>query len=144
MIKQYLKHEKIWRQTRDERTETPTPKNLPQYVAGQVDYTVYRKRRYATPGFGRLTARATSLLLLLLITVIMIQIRSKHCNPSLSLFIIMYSYFNFFFTSIQCRHLIPALNAWAVRAYYTTARPIDTQFHGHGCVDFLQIEHRFY
>ena len=45
---------------------------------------------------------------------------------------------------IQCRHLIPALNAWAVQAYYTTARPIDTQFHGHGCVDYLQIERRCY
>ena len=41
---------------------------------------------------------------------------------------------------IQCRHLIPALNAWAVRTYYTTARPIDTLFHDHGCVDYRQIE----
>ena len=45
---------------------------------------------------------------------------------------------------VQCRHLIPALNAWAARANYTTARPIDTQFPGHGCVDYLQIERRFY
>ena len=29
-------------------------------------------------------------------------------------------------TYIQCRHLIPALNAWEVRAYYTTVRPIDS------------------
>ena len=46
--------------------------------------------------------------------------------------------------NIQCRHLIPVLNAWAARAYYTTARPIDTQFHGHGCMDYLKIERRCY
>ena len=45
---------------------------------------------------------------------------------------------------VQCRHLIPALNAWAVRASYTTARPIDTQFHGHGCMNYLKIERRCY
>ena len=39
-------------ETRDEWTETPTPKNLPQYVASQVDYTAYRKRCYATPAMA--------------------------------------------------------------------------------------------
>ena len=34
---------------------------------------------------------------------------------------------------IQLRHLIPALNAWPARAWYTTACPIPTQFTGHGC-----------
>ena len=28
--------------------------------------------------------------------------------------------------TIQCRHLIPALNVWAARTVYTTARLIDT------------------
>ena len=43
----------------DEQTEMPTPKNLPQYVADQVGFDIiYRKRRFATPAFGRLTARA--------------------------------------------------------------------------------------
>ena len=42
---------------------------------------------------------------------------------------------------VQCRHLIPALNAWAVRAYYTNESPIDTQFHTYGCMDFLKIKH---
>ena len=32
---------------------------------------------------------------------------------------------------VQCRNLIPALNAWAVRAYYTTGRPIATDFPWH-------------
>ena len=45
---------------------------------------------------------------------------------------------------LQCRHLIPALNVWAARALYTTARMIDTWFHGHGCMDYLRIERRFY
>ena len=48
------------------------------------------------------------------------------------------------FSLLQCRHLIPALNAWAVRACYTTARPIGTQIHGHGCMDYLKIERRCY
>ena len=34
---------------------------------------------------------------------------------------------------LQCRHLFPALNAWAGRAKYTTAPTITTQFSGHGC-----------
>ena len=46
--------------------------------------------------------------------------------------------------TLQCRHIIPALNAWAARAYYTTARPIGTQIHGHGCTDYLKIERRCY
>ena len=33
---------------------------------------------------------------------------------------------------LQCRYLIPALNAWAAGAYYTAARPIATSFPGHG------------
>ena len=36
---------------------------------------------------------------------------------------------------IQCRHLIRALNAWAARALYTTARLIATLFLKHGCLD---------
>ena len=32
---------------------------------------------------------------------------------------------------VQCRHLIPALDAWAVRTYYSTARPIAPKFAGH-------------
>ena len=40
---------------------------------------------------------------------------------------------------IQCRHLIPALDAWAVRAKYTPTCPIATQFPGHGCMDDLQL-----
>ena len=43
---------------------------------------------------------------------------------------------------VQCTHLIPALNVWAVRAYYTTAGPIDTKLHEHGCMDYLQIKRR--
>ena len=45
--------------------------------------------------------------------------------------------------SIQCRHLIPALNAWAARAYYTTARPVATQFPWHGGTYDLTIGHGF-
>ena len=33
---------------------------------------------------------------------------------------------------VQCRHSIPALNAWATRAWYTTARPIGIQLSWHG------------
>ena len=33
---------------------------------------------------------------------------------------------------LQCRHLIPALNAWPARAWYTTTCSIATQFSGHG------------
>ena len=44
---------------------------------------------------------------------------------------------------LQCRHLIPALNAWVARAKYTTARPIATQFHGHLCVNDLTTERNF-
>ena len=42
---------------------------------------------------------------------------------------------------LQCQHLIPAPNAWAVRVYNTTARPIATQFPWHGCMDDLTTEH---
>ena len=38
----------------------------------------------------------------------------------------------------QCRHLIHALNAWAAQTLYNTARPIVTQFPGHGCIDNLK------
>ena len=34
---------------------------------------------------------------------------------------------------LQCRHLHHALNVWAARAKYMTARPIATQLPGHGC-----------
>ena len=37
-------------------------------------------------------------------------------------------------------HLIPAINTWADRAKYTTARPISTQFPGHGCMNDLTTE----
>ena len=46
-------------------------------------------------------------------------------------------------TRLQCRHLIPALNAWAVRAYYTTGHQIATDFPWHGCMDDLTIERSF-
>ena len=37
-------------ETRDEQTETPTPKDLPQYVADQVVFDIVsRKRHYAMP-----------------------------------------------------------------------------------------------
>ena len=50
-------------ETRDEQTETPTPKNLPQYVPSQVeDDIVYCNRCCATPTLPRrlrrLAARA--------------------------------------------------------------------------------------
>ena len=45
---------------------------------------------------------------------------------------------------LQCRHLIPALNAWADRAQYTTANPIAKQFPGYGCMDDLTTESSFY
>ena len=44
------------------------------------------------------------------------------------------------FLFIQCWHLIPALNAWAARAWYTTVCPIATKFPGHGCMDDLWTE----
>ena len=44
---------------------------------------------------------------------------------------------------VQCRHLIPALNAWAACAKYTTACPIATQFPGHGCMDDLTTKRSF-
>ena len=40
---------------------------------------------------------------------------------------------------LQCRHLIPALNMWAARAEYTTARSIATHFPWHGCMYDLQL-----
>ena len=49
----------------------------------------------------------------------------------------------FVFPHLQWRHLIPALNAWAARALYTTARPIVTQFFGHGCINDLKTECSF-
>ena len=44
---------------------------------------------------------------------------------------------------VQCRHLIPALNEWAARAKFTTARPIATQFPGHGCMCDVTTERSF-
>ena len=44
------------------------------------------------------------------------------------------------YLDIQCRHSIPALIVWAARAKYNTARPIATQFPGHGCMDDLTTE----
>ena len=44
---------------------------------------------------------------------------------------------------IQCRHLIPTLNAWAARAVYTTACAIATQFPGLGCMDDLTTKRSF-
>ena len=41
---------------------------------------------------------------------------------------------------LQYQYFMPALIAWAARAEYTTARPIATQFPGHGCMDDLTIE----
>ena len=41
------------------------------------------------------------------------------------------------------RHLITALNTWAAQALYTTARPIVTQFFGHGCMIDLATERSF-
>ena len=35
---------------------------------------------------------------------------------------------------LQCRHLIPALNAWAAWTLYTNAHPNATQFRWHGCI----------
>ena len=36
--------------------------------------------------------------------------------------------------NVQCIHLIPALNALAARAHYTTVRPIAAGFSIHGCI----------
>ena len=44
---------------------------------------------------------------------------------------------------LQCQHLIPAQNAWAARAYYTTASPITTQCSRHGGMDDLTTERSF-
>ena len=44
---------------------------------------------------------------------------------------------------VQCRHLISALNGWAARSWYATARPIATQFHGHGCTDDLTTKRSY-
>ena len=43
-------------------------------------------------------------------------------------------------TILQCRYLIPALNAWAARAQYLTAHPAASQFPGHGRLDDLTTE----
>ena len=44
---------------------------------------------------------------------------------------------------LQCWHLIPALNARATPAWYTSARPIVTQLSGYGCMDDLKTECSF-
>ena len=44
---------------------------------------------------------------------------------------------------VQCRHLISALNAWAVRAEFTSTCPIAAQFPGHGCMVNLTNECSF-
>ena len=77
--KAILKHETIWQQNmllrqkvmlisrkvivkrarQEKNRQMPTLKNLPQYVACQLgNYSAYRKCRYATPVFRRLTVRA--------------------------------------------------------------------------------------
>ena len=45
--------------------------------------------------------------------------------------------------AVQGQHLIPVLHVWVVWAYYTTARPIATQFPGQGCIDDLETERSF-
>ena len=40
---------------------------------------------------------------------------------------------------LKYRHLIPALNAWAARAQYTTACLIATKFPGHGCIFVIDV-----
>ena len=44
---------------------------------------------------------------------------------------------------VQCRHLIPALNALAARAKYTTARLVATPFPRHVCMDDLTTKRTF-
>ena len=44
---------------------------------------------------------------------------------------------------LQCRHLIPAPNAWAARVYCTTAHLIATQFPWYGIMDNLTTERSF-
>ena len=44
---------------------------------------------------------------------------------------------------LQCRHLIQALNARVAQSKYTTARPIATQFPGHGCMEDLTNKRNF-
>ena len=51
--------------------------------------------------------------------------------------------FTFIIVYTLCGHLIPALNAGATRAKYTTARPIAIQFYMHGCMDNLKTERGF-
>ena len=60
----------------------------------------------------------------------------RYCVGSRFLFLDNYD-------DLQCRHLIPALNARSARASYTTARPISTQFPGHGCMYDLTTERSF-
>ena len=45
--------------------------------------------------------------------------------------------------TVQCQHLIHALNAWAARPQNTTAHPIATKFPGHRCMDDLNNERSF-
>ena len=45
--------------------------------------------------------------------------------------------------SLQCQHLIIALNSWPARAYYTTKRPTAILFTGHRCMDDLTTERSF-
>ena len=49
----------------------------------------------------------------------------------------------FISSHIQCWHLIHVQNVWAARAWYTTARPVVTQFLDHGCMDDLTIKRTF-
>ena len=42
---------------------------------------------------------------------------------------------------VQCRHLFPALTAWAAGTEHTTANLIVTRFSGHGC--YLTTERSF-
>ena len=50
---------------------------------------------------------------------------------------------SYYWSKLQCRHLIPAQNAWAARVYYTTTRPITTQCPRHGGMDDLTNERSY-
>ena len=44
---------------------------------------------------------------------------------------------------VQCRHVIPVLNAWAAGPKYTTTHPIVNQFPGRRCMHDLKTESSF-
>ena len=43
----------------------------------------------------------------------------------------------------QCRHVIPALNAWSIRTWYMAPSLIVSPFTRHGCMDDLTTERSF-